>query len=146
MNMKYKPTTTSAIEFSNCDHLEEWVHLFLSNEGNNKALSDGLKLESRKYFGPIKMNLNLFERCCGPEEGIKYQIPITSFDSRVNAIMIQYKNGDWDMPPLIINRFENKYELNDGNHRFEALKRLDIHKFWVIIWETVNKNPQRELM
>ena len=40
------------------------------------------------------------------------------------------------MPPLIINRKDYMYELTDGNHRFEALKKLGIDKYWIIIWET----------
>ncbi len=82
------------------------------------------------------MKLDLFERCCGPEAGIKHQIPFLGFNARVEAIMGRYQGGLWDMPPLIINYSEGKYELNDGNHRFEALRRLGIGEFWVIIWET----------
>ncbi len=137
--MNYKPTTTSAIEFADKNKLEEWIHLFLCNEGDNKPFSEGLKLEPRKYYSPILMKLDLFERCCGPEEGIKYQISESGFNSNVNAIMSKYKNGDWDMPPLIINHTDGKYELNDGNHRFEALEKLNIDEFWVIIWESVSK-------
>ncbi len=111
---------------------------FLCNEGDNKAFSEGLKLGPRKYYSPSLMKLDLFERCCGPEGGIKYQISESGFNANVNAIINKYKNGDWDMPPLIINHTNNIYELNDGNHRFEALKRLNISEFWVIIWETAD--------
>lgn len=134
--MKYEPTTKSAIEFANNNELEKWVHLFLCNEGDNIPFSEGLKLEPRKYYAPVLMNLNLFARCCGPENNVKFQISESGFNANVNAIMSKYQNGDWDMPPLIINHTENKYELNDGNHRLEALKRLNINEFWVIIWET----------
>lgn len=100
------------------------------------AFSEGLKLVPRKYSAPVLMNLNLFERCCGPESNIKFQISESGFNSNVNAIMSKYKSGNWDMPPLIINRDGNEYEISDGNHRFEALKRLNIDNYWVIIWET----------
>lgn len=137
--MNYKPTTSSAIEFAQNNSLEEWVHLFLCNEGNNQSFSDGLRLEPRKYLAPKLMNLDQFERCCGPEDGMKFQIPFAGFDTNVNAIINKYKSGDWDMPPLIINCTNGIYELNDGNHRLEALQRLKIKEFWVIIWETVNE-------
>jgi hypothetical protein len=42
-----------------------------------------------------------------------------------------------------VNRLEewkdNKYELNDGNHRLEALKKLGINQYWVIIWGKKNR-------
>jgi hypothetical protein len=67
---------------------------------------------------------------------MKFKIPEEVFLKRVEDIISVYKKGDWDMPPLIINRKDNNYELNDGNHRFEALKKLGINQYWVIIWET----------
>ena len=137
--MYFEPTTASAIEYTQKNVLEEWIHLFLCRDevdGGNEAFSKGLRLEPRNYYAPCLMNLDLFERCCGPEEGMKYRIPAMDFNKNVNGIMEKYKKSSWDMPPLIINRIAEKYELNDGNHRFEALKRLGTKEFWVIIWET----------
>lgn len=133
----YKPTTSSAIEFANVNRLSEWIHLFLCNEGDNKIFSDGLKLEERHYYAPRMMNLDVFERCCGPEINMKFCIPITGFNQRVDNMLERYSNGDWDMPPLIIYRDENVLELSDGNHRYETLKRLGCKQYWGIIWETV---------
>ncbi|MCL2531900.1 MAG: hypothetical protein FWE40_07065, partial [Oscillospiraceae bacterium] len=122
--MKYKPTTTSAIAFAQAERLEEWLHLFLCNEGGNREFLDGLKLEPRIYAAPRLMDLNLFARCCGPEEDLKWTIPAAPFHANVDAIAKKYKTGKWDMPPLIINELDGRYELNDGNHRFEALRKL----------------------
>lgn len=47
--------------------------------------------------------------------------------------MESIKNG-WDIPPLIANYCKGKYELNDGNHRFEALVRCGYKEFYVIVW------------
>ena len=135
--MEYKPTLASAVLFANANKLEEWIHLFLCGEGNNKPFSDGLKLKPRRYFAPVIINLNKFVRCCGPEKQMKYPVPEESFIKRVNNIISSYSKGDWDMPPLIVNRNGNKYELNDGNHRYEALKKLGIDQYWVIFWETI---------
>ncbi|MDR2972933.1 MAG: ParB/RepB/Spo0J family partition protein [Bacteroidales bacterium] len=135
--MEYKPTLTSSIIFANENKLEEWIHLFLCREGNNKPFSDGLKLKPRRFFTPEMINLNRFERCCGPEEQMKFQVSEEYFKKRVNDIAIFFKKGNWDMPPLIVNRAGNRYELNDGNHRYEALKKIGITRYWVIIWETI---------
>lgn len=134
--MKYDPTTKSAIEFANAGKIEQWVHTFLCNDGGNVSFSEGLKLEPRTWYAPELMCLNLFQRCCGPEDGMKFQTPDKGFYDRVNSIARKFQTGLWDMPPLIIQRTNNGYELNDGNHRFEALKQLGINKYWVIIWET----------
>ena len=134
--MEYKPTTSSAKEFASAGKLEEWIHLFLCGEGDNKPFSDGLKLEPRNYYAPELMQLNKFERCCGPEAHMKWQVPEISFNKHVDGIASFYSTGNWDMPPLIVYRDDNGYELNDGNHRYEALKRLGINEYWVIIWET----------
>jgi hypothetical protein len=136
--MEYKPTLSSAIKFASANKLEEWIHLYLCGEGNNKAFSDGLKLVPRRYFAPELFNLDKFERCCGPEKHMKFQVPEESFVKYVDAIALAYKNRGWDMPPLIVYREGNKFELNDGNHRYEALKKLKINQYWVIIWDTIN--------
>ncbi|MCL2834796.1 MAG: hypothetical protein FWD78_16625 [Treponema sp.] len=136
--MEYKPTSASAIEFSKAGKLEDWIHLFLCGEGKNRAFSEGLKLELRKYYHPKMLELNRFERCCGPEEEMKFKVPEKQFNKHVNEIALSFNKGDWDMPPLIINMNGNNFVLNDGNHRFEALKKLGVKKYWIILWETIS--------
>jgi len=138
----FEPTTKSAIEYARQNNLEEWVHEYLCGEGNNKGFSEGLKLEEREYTGPQLMPLDLFKRCYGPEPGVKYGIreddkeQIKWFWLNINGIAERYKAGDWDMPPLIIQDFDGEFELNDGNHRYGALKKLGINEYWIILWKT----------
>jgi len=105
----FEPTTTSAIEHSGQNKLEDWIHLFLCGEGNNKQFSDGLKLERRQYIAPHKMGFDLFTRCCGPEPDMKWQIPEEPFQRRVNKIAKRFETGDWDMPPLIVYDLDGKF-------------------------------------
>ncbi|MDR2941986.1 MAG: ParB/RepB/Spo0J family partition protein [Treponema sp.] len=137
--MKYKPTLSSAVKFANAGKLEKWIHLFLRGDGNNKDFSNGLKLEPRRFYAPEMIKFDKLERCCGPEKHMKFQIPETDFIRRVDDIASAYNRGGWDMPPLIVCREENRYELNDGNHRYEALKKLGINQYWAIIWETIKE-------
>ena len=132
----------SAIEYSKQGKLDEWIHTFLCGEGNNISFSHGLKLENRYYIGPIKMPLDFFRRCCGPEENIKYHIDKIGFENRVDAIKIKLQSG-WDMPPLIINYADGRFELNDGNHRYEALIRSGIKEYYVIVWITKQNDYQQ---
>ena len=137
MIIEYAPTTASAIEFAAANRLEEWLHLFLCKEGSNKALSDGLKLQPRRYYPPKMMELCEFERCCGPEASMTFQVPEAAFLRRVANIAKAYEKGDGDMPPLIVCRENCGYTLSDGNHRYQALKNIDIARYWVIVWESL---------
>lgn len=125
----------SAIIFGERGKIEQWIHGFLCGEGDNRPFSNGLKLSKRYYIGPIKISLNKFNRCCGPEDHMKYTIYKDAFEYRVNKMMDEIKSG-WDIPPLIINYSNGVFELNDGNHRNEALKRSNITEYYAIIWIT----------
>ena len=133
--LKYRCSLSSAKEFSEAGKLEEWVHLFLLSDGHNKAFSDGLKLFDRYYLGPFTMPLSLFSRCCGPEENIKYQVNAEWFEKRVQSLMKTLQSND-DIPPLIVHFVDHGFELCDGNHRFEALTRLGVKEYPVIVWMT----------
>lgn len=135
-------TSKNARKFSNSGKIEEWIHQFLHDEGNNIPFSDGLKLENRYFIGPLKMPLSLFSRCCGPEETMKYRVGFEEFEERVTRIQHRLENG-WDMPPLMICYENNGFELNDGNHRYEALTRLGVKEFDIIIWITKEKDYGR---
>ncbi len=132
-------TSEGALRAAKKGHLEEWIHEFLSNEGNNIPFSQGLKLEPRYFIGPMKMPLSLFTRCCGPEPELKYTIDKQGFEHRVNAIIGRLENG-WDMPPLIVNYFDDQFELSDGNHRYEALIKKGVKEHYFIIWITGEKD------
>lgn len=140
--MKNIYTGKAAREFSRQGRLEEWIHRFLHSEGNNVEFSDGLKKERRKYIGPLQMPLNLFGRCCGPEENMKYRLDKEGFELRVSEIFKRLESG-WSMPPLIINFSESAFTLTDGNHRYEAMLRLGLNESDVIIWTTGEDDYQQ---
>ncbi len=134
--LSYKISTLqAALDYKKKNQIEDWIHLFLHDEGDNIPFSTGLKLEKRIFLGPIKMPLSLFKRCCGPEKHLKYIIDKDGFEQKVEAIQKRFKNG-WDMPPLIINYIHDEFVLNDGNHRYEALIREKVEEYYVIIWIT----------
>lgn len=133
--LDYKCSLTSAIEFSKEGKLEEWVHSYLLSDGHNREFSDGLKLFDRYFIGPIKMPLNLFKRCCGPEENIKYRVEANWFEKHVSELE-KVIEANCDMPPMIVHYVDGAFELNDGNHRHEAYKRRGIDEYFVIVWIT----------
>lgn len=131
--MDNKYTLSGAMEYKKHGKIEEWVHEFLLGIGDNKEFSEGLKLEERFYLGPLKMPLNMFNRICGPEKDMQCQIPKEAFENHVNNMMKAINDG-WDIPPLIVYYGDKKFELNDGNHRFEALVRNGNQHYYVIFW------------
>ena len=137
--LNYKCSLSCAQEFSKQGKLEEWVHSYLLSDGRNKDFSDGLKLFDRYFIGPLKMPLSLFTRCCGPEENMKWRINEEWFEKHVSDLMEVIKR-EKDMPPLIVHFLvengKDYFELNDGNHRLEAYRRLGIEEYYVIVWIT----------
>jgi hypothetical protein len=133
--MEYRNTLSSAKAFAKNGKLEDWIHHYLNTDANNTAFSEGLKLFNRYYLGPIKMPLTSFKRCCGPELHMKWQVDRDGFEKRVSSLQKSIER-DNDMPPLIIQYSYDGFELNDGNHRYEAYVRSGYNEVDVIIWIT----------
>ena len=138
--MDYACTLTNAIEYGKHDMTEEWIHAYLLSDGNNKALSDGLRMMKRIFY-PVCFPLQMLTRNTGPEPGMRYQIHPEWFEIHVAELMEAVEAGA-DIPPLIVHywipegKSEGEFELNDGNHRLEAFKRLGIERYHVIFWCT----------
>ena len=133
--LEYQCTLSSAKAYAATGRLEEWVHAYLLSDGDNKEFSDGLKLFDRHFIGPIRMPLHLFTRCYGPEEGMKFRAHAQWFEENVSRLMEVIRQEE-DMPPLIVHYVDGGFELNDGNKRHEACKRLGIPEYDVIVWIT----------
>ena len=139
--MEYSGTLSSAQSYARKNMLEEWVHAYLLSDGHNREFSEGLKLFDRYFLGPVKMPLSLFRRCCGPEENMKWRINEEWFERHVRELEDVIKK-EKDMPPLIVHYLvkegetNGEFELNDGNHRFEAYSRCGIEEYYVIVWIT----------
>lgn len=115
--------------------IEQQIQNFLRNEGNNVALADGLLLEKRYYHGPVNIKLTMLTRCTGPENGMKYLVSEESFNERIIGIITRIKSG-WLLPPILVNYCEGNLTINDGNHRYEAYKRMGHDEIPSIFWVT----------
>ena len=142
--LQYECTLTSALEYGKAGQTEKWIHEYLLSDGQNKEFSDGLKLFDRYFMCPVKMPLSFFTRCCGPEDDMKYKIPKDAFELHVQKLMNVIQNES-NMPPFIANYVDGRFELNDGNHRFEAYRRLGKKEHYIIIWIT-QKHEYDEFM
>jgi len=133
--LDYRCTLSSAQAFAKAGRLEQWVHAYLLSDGHNREFSDGLKLFDRFFLGPVTMPLKYFRRCCGPEKNMLYQVDAGWFEQHVADLCHVLQTVD-DLPPLIVHYTKDGFELNDGNHRFEACMRMGITEYPVIIWIT----------
>lgn len=139
--LDYECSLTNCKRFAAAGRLEDWVHAYLLSDGDNPPFSHGLKLFDRFFLGPVEAPLSLFHRCCGPEEGMKWQVNPVHFENKVQRLM-ETAATDPETPPLIIHYlFSEKdgtpeFELNDGNGRFEAYTRLGRTHTPVIFWIT----------
>lgn len=132
-----KFTVEEALLFSENGCIEEWVHIFLKTAGNNPPFSEGLKLQRRYWLGPVLLPIHELQRCCGPEEHMKFHNPADSWEKRVGRLAELIRKG-WEYPPLIAQHLEGKLIINDGNGRHEALRRLHHDICWVILWDSDN--------
>lgn len=146
--LNYECSLSNAKAFAKAGRLEDWVHAYLLSDGDNPPFSHGLKLFDRFFLGPVCMPLSLFHRCCGPEEDMRWRVQPGPFEEKVRRVMDAARE-DQEMPPLIIHYLfseatgEPDFELNEGNDRFEAYKRLGMEAVEVIVWITEQTELER---
>jgi hypothetical protein len=123
----------TAQAFAKEGRIEEWVHAFLTTEGKNIPLSEGMKRQKRYWIGPVLLPLSRLTRCCGPEEHMKYKTPLEAWKKRTGNMAQSMKTG-WNPAPLIVHYEDGSLVLSDGNHRYEALTASDVKEYWTIVW------------
>lgn len=114
--------------------IDDIVDEFLMTEGDNVDLAKGLKIQKRYWFGPIEIALDDLIRSCGPEENVEFFEEQAVWDERVKELMQSIREG-YLLPTFIVQYLDDKkLSIRDGNHRFEAYKRLEYKKYWALIW------------
>ena len=124
----------TARQYSEAGRLADWLHTYL-NTGRwaNKALSDGLKLQTRWWVGPIELPLADLERVCGPEANMEFRVDAAGWEKYVALLMNSFSALE-NYPPLIVHYHEGRMTIRDGNHRYEAFHRLKLQSCYVFIW------------
>lgn len=130
-------TLTAAQEYAEKGDIEGWVHLFLNGEGNNAALSEGLKRRPRHWIGPIEVDLACLERVVGPEPHFEYVENEDWWNLKITQISERIRSG-WDTPPLIAQHINGTFSVRDGNHRLGAMEKLGRKSCHVVIWDDEN--------
>ena len=141
--MKY--SIEEAIEYGKRKEIDIWLQSFLRDDSYDHAnpnipLADGLLLEERFYYGPVLINFDMItpKRI---EEHISGN-DLKFYEEKTSDIIGNYT--DLNLPPLILEYKDDKLYLVDGNHRYSALKKLNIDKYYAIIWG--NKDKEKEFL
>ena len=135
MDLIYGRTLTDAMAFAREGKTAEWVDLYLRSDGRNVPMADGLRLAPRVWRGPFRIPLSMLTRICGPEETMKWRVHPVQFEEHVSSLIREIEGGG-DLPPLLVHCTAEGLELNDGNHRLEAYRRLGIEEGFALFWAT----------
>ena len=132
--MKYG-TYTIAQEYDDRGKIDEWMQLFLRNDGHNLALADGLLQQERRYIGIRRIPLSLLAKIqSGAPEYLHDQDSIDYFFQVVDQMKQDYEN--WDTPPLIVEYGETGFHVDDGRHRLEMYRQMGITHVPAALWTT----------
>lgn len=135
-------TLTKAKEFARAGEIDRWMQLFLRADGKNLALADGLLLEERHYIGLREIPIELLSDVkSGAPEYLKQDNDIQYFFDVVDRMKEAYEN--WDTPPLIVEYVYGKFQVDDGRHRLEMYRQLQVKKVYAVVWTTGEENYKK---
>jgi len=124
----------SAQQAADDDRLTEWVADFLASPGSDNALLGAtLALSGATCLGPMRVELDWLTPMAGPnEDEVVVPIPEEDWESDVEAMEQSIAHG-WHPPPLLVSHHDGTYLLEDGNHRYETLRRNGATDAWAIL-------------
>ena len=137
-------TYTTAKEYMDNGNIAEWMQLFLRNDGKNIALADGLLLEERHYIGLREIPMKLLKNIeSGAPKYLKNEASIEYFFYIVENMKSDIDH--WDVPPLIVNYYNGRFEVNDGRHRLEMFRQLSYEYVQAVVWVTGDEDYNKVL-
>jgi hypothetical protein len=129
-----KFSLASAQHAADVGRLDEWVVDFLASPGSsNSELAAAFALSGATYVGPIRFPLDRLTPMAGPVgDEVVVPVPEEAWESEVEAMEHSIERG-WNTPPLLVSHHDGKYCLEDGNHRYETLRRMGATHVWVVL-------------
>lgn len=122
--------------------LELWVHTYLMGPANNVPFVDGLKREKRYWRGPLEISLSRLKRMCGPEADMPYRVLEDHWLEKTQRIAKSFEVIE-NFPPLIVSIVDGIFQIDDGNHRYQAFSSLGLESCWIILWYPALGDYQR---
>jgi hypothetical protein len=114
--------------------LADWVVDFLASPGSdNPQLAAALGFSDATFVGPIPFELDRLTPMAGPDRSrVVVPVPEEVWESEVGAMEHSLEEG-WRPPPLLVSHRDGRYYLEDGNHRYETLRRNGVTHAWAIL-------------
>ncbi|MFA5010002.1 MAG: hypothetical protein WC553_02075 [Patescibacteria group bacterium] len=113
--------------------LQEWLIAYLRNEGNNEKLARVIEEQTNVITiqPPRLISLQRMKIMVGPpNSGRKWTD--SKWEVNIKKFVHLIQTG-WNPPPIILTDYwGTPNAITDGNHRYEALKRLGYKKYWAI--------------
>ena len=111
-----------------------WVGDFLASRGSDNAvLAAALAQQEHWWVGPVRVPLADLIRLAGPEDDALVPIDAQEWEGDVEHMEASIEDG-WEPPPLLAEYQDGRLVLQDGNHRYEALKREGAPDAWVLVY------------
>jgi hypothetical protein len=113
--------------------LAAWVDNYLRTSVRpNVPFADGLQLEQRWWAGPRLLLLDQLTRSCGPEPEMASRAPADDWERYVTMLAAGLTTPE-ALPPLIVLYQDGTRIINDGNNRYEAMRRRGWISCWVVM-------------
>lgn len=114
--------------------LADWVAGFLASPGSDNAvLAEALPEEFAWWLGPVQLPLDQLQRLAGPpSDPVVCPVDEDYWDERVDA-MTQRAEVGWEPAPVIVAYRDDRFVLEDGNHRVESVRRAGRRAVWAVI-------------
>ena len=116
------------------NELGGWVAEFLASPGSdNAALGASLSASHRWWIGPIELPLDRLERLAGPS-GSPALVVVEEDEWRDDVEDLADKVADGlQPPPVVVTYRDGHLNVEDGNHRLEALRRARRTEAWAVV-------------
>ncbi len=136
----------SAKRAADGDRLADWVVDFLVSPGSDNApLAAALVFGGATYLGPVRLRLDQITPLAGPDpDEVVVPVGEEEWEADVDAMKSSIQQG-WHPPPLLVSHRDGRYFLEDGNHRYETLRRAGVTHAWVILVFTDQTQRRRFL-
>ncbi len=136
----------SAHDAADEGRLAQWVVDFLSSAGSDNAkLAASVGFQEPTYLGPMQIELDRLTPMAGPDED-EVVVPIAEEDWESDVREMEHSVDEgWEPPPLLVSHHDGKFLLEDGNHRYETLRRNGSTHAWAILLFTDEAERDRFL-
>ncbi len=124
----------TARQYAQEGRIEDWLHAYLNTPAwANPTLSRIIQHQKLLWVGPIEVELSQLVRCCGPEAHMRYPQPPEEWEESIAAI-VSSLDVPSALPPLIVRPAQGVFNIPDGNHRHEAMRRKGWRTGWALLW------------